>query len=566
MSSNKIREIISVYASCPAACPSRDGGNMNGKKIARTQSFKDFRRFNYIYIDKTEQIYRLIENRWVFISRPRRFGKSLMLDTIGTLFEEGVEPYFRNTWIYDKWTDTRYPVLRLNFLDYTAKYNEFCKLFCRDITGFARKLGVADEIAADDGPAEALFDLMKALVERGVMIVVLIDEYDTQLTASMDNPELYEQFRGTLRDLYGILKGKQCIRFLCVTGVTRLKDVSIFSVGSDIADLSYYSPVSTITGFVREEIRNYYADYLNLAASLIKNIPVSQVEECQREEVLDRLAGEYDGYCFDRFYKKKVFSTWSVHSFFREAIENHSVIFGDYWYDNGGMPTILAKYLETHSIAPEKYSENIDVSMADFWNPSSLLSMRQEVLMCQTGYLTVRSVIPNGNSVRLGVPNREVRRSLEKAMSQAIFHNAEFAGDKNEELFSKASAEEIVGRLNSLMNTISYEDYQKINEKTVQGMLHAFMIGSGQPVRTEVQSASGRSDIVLDYPERRLVLELKYAETEKECGERLTEAVSQIKERRYGDLLPVKREVLQIALVFNGKPGVRQFTHYKAVG
>lgn len=116
MSSNKIREIISVYASCPAACPSRDGGNMNGKKIARTQSFKDFRRFNYIYIDKTEQIYRLIENRWVFISRPRRFGKSLMLDTIGTLFEEGVEPYFRNTWIYDKWTDTRYPVLRLNFL------------------------------------------------------------------------------------------------------------------------------------------------------------------------------------------------------------------------------------------------------------------------------------------------------------------------------------------------------------------------------------------------------------------------------------------------------------------
>ena len=97
-------------------------------------------------------------------------------------------------------------------------------------------------------------------------------------------------------------------------------------------------------------------------------------------------------------------------------------------------------------------------------------------------------------------------------------------------------------------------------------MLHAFMIGSGQPVRTEVQSASGRSDIVLDYPERRLVLELKYAETEKECGERLTEAVSQIKERRYGDLLPLKRYVLQIALVFNGMQGVRQFTHYEAVG
>ena len=254
-----------------------------------------------------------------------------------------------------------------------------------------------------------------------------------------------------------------------------------------------------------------------------------------------------------------------MNSFFHEAASRGKVIFGDYWYDNGGIPSILAKYLEKHSISPLKYSEDINVRMSDFWNPTSLLNMKQEVLMCQTGYLTARSVIPNGNSVRLGVPNREVRRSLEKALSLSVFPSADFAADENESFFSSAPAGEIVERLNSLMNRISYENYQKINEKTVQGLIHAFMIGAGQPVRTEVQSASGRSDIVLDYVNRRLVLELKYAENEKECAERLREAAEQIRERRYGDLLPEKDEVLQLALVFCGEEGVRQFTHFETV-
>ena len=540
-------------------------GARNMKDIAQTQSFKDFSSYNYIYIDKTEQIFNLLKNRRVFISRPRRFGKSLMLDTIGTLFAEGVDPYFRNTWIHDRWTDRKYPVLRLNFLDYLGDFDEFRKLLFKDIAVFAGKLGLSDAIAGDSEPHEAILDLLRALDDRDESIVVLIDEYDAELTASINDPELYERFRVAIRALYGAMKGKRGIRFLCVTGVTRLKDVSIFSVGSDIKDLSYYSPVSAITGFDRDEIRKYYADYINLAVSIEKGIPVSAVAEEQREELLERLAAEYDGYSFDDEYQHKVFSTWSVNSFFHEAASRGKVIFGDYWYDNGGIPSILAKYLEKHSISPLKYSEDINVRMSDFWNPTSLLNMKQEVLMCQTGYLTARSVIPNGNSVRLGVPNREVRRSLEKALSLSVFPSADFAADENESFFSSAPAGEIVERLNSLMNRISYENYQKINEKTVQGLIHAFMIGAGQPVRTEVQSASGRSDIVLDYVNRRLVLELKYAENEKECAERLREAAEQIRERRYGDLLPEKDEVLQLALVFNGGEGVRQFTHYETV-
>ena len=533
------------------------------KQIARTESFREFSQFDYIYIDKTEQIFNLLSERRVFVSRPRRFGKSLMLDTIGTLFEEGVEPSFKGTWIYEKWTDKKYPVLRLNFLGFSCSdFKDFCVDFDDCLAEFARLNGL--EYASKDLPKRSAKSLFSSLRLKGVSVVILIDEYDAQLTANINNPDMYERYRISLRELYGVIKGEPCIRFLGVTGVTRLKDVSIFSVGSDILDMSYEADVSTITGFTREEIRTYYMDYLNLAVSTDKGIPQEQVTEEQREKLLDRISEEYNGYCFDEFYQNKVYSTWSVNCFFQNMARKRRVIFGDYWYANGGVPSILAKYLETHIIRLEDYTKDIKVKRNDFLNPTSLLDMKQPVLMCQTGYLTAHSRVPDGGTITLGIPNMEVRRSLASLLSERIFPGVDFTQSDNENFFSEASPEEIVEKLNSLMNTISYENYKSMNEKTVQGLLHAFFIGAAQPVRTEVQSAAGRSDIVLEYENRRVVFELKYAEKEADCESQLQEGVKQMKSRRYGVLLP-KKDVLQIALVFNGDKAVRQFTRYEAV-
>ena len=533
------------------------------KDIGQGQSFVNFTLRNRIYIDKTEQISKLLKTDRVFISRPRRFGKSLMLDTIGTLFEYGVEPYFKDTWIYDKWTEEKYPVLRLNFLDFSCSdFKDFCVDFDDCLAEFARLNGL--EYASKDLPKRSAKSLFSSLRLKGVSVVILIDEYDAQLTANINNPDMYERYRISLRELYGVIKGEPCIRFLGVTGVTRLKDVSIFSVGSDILDKSYSSPVSTITGFTREEIRKYYIDYIDLAVSLDKGISEEQVTEQQRDELLSKLAVEYDGYCFDDEYTNKVFSTWSVNNFFSEIVSRRKVIFGDYWYANGGVPSILAKYLETHIIRLEDYTKDIKVKRNDFLNPTSLLDMKQPVLMCQTGYLTAHSRVPDGGTITLGIPNMEVRRSLASLLSERIFPGVDFTQSDNENFFSEASPEEIVEKLNSLMNTISYENYKSMNEKTVQGLLHAFFIGADQPVRTEVQSASGRSDIVLEYENRRVVFELKYAENEADCQAQLREAVNQIRTRRYGDQLPEK-DLLQIALVFNGDKAVRQFTRYEVV-
>ncbi len=294
------------------------------RDISSGESFTDFYEDDSIYVDKTKEIYSLIKYKRAFFSRPRRFGKSTVLDTIATLFEKGVEPYFKDTWIYDKWTDKTYPVLRLNFLEFSVtSFDEFVNSFNRKLLSFARKNKLSDFVVQNT-IYDSLVSLFDALEEQ--RIVILIDEYDCQLTANINNLELYAKFQETIRNLYAVIKGKKVIKFLGITGVTRLKDVSIFSVGSDINDVTYDHCIATITGFTREEIKKYYIDYINLTAAIQNNIALELVTEEQREEVLDRLALEYNGYCFDQLNQKKVFSTWSVNKFLDWVKNNERLV------------------------------------------------------------------------------------------------------------------------------------------------------------------------------------------------------------------------------------------------
>ncbi|MBO6258977.1 MAG: AAA family ATPase, partial [Succinivibrio sp.] len=165
------------------------------KEIASSENIEDFLDSDYIYVDKTEYIYNLVKsNRRVFFSRPRRFGKSLTLNTIGTLFAKGVDPYFKGTFIYDKWQQDRYPVLHLSFLKFSVTdFAEFKRQLCQVIRDFAAKLKVSG-YTDNDRPNNLLANLFTVMPEE-LKIVLLIDEYDCQLSANINNPELYEQFR-----------------------------------------------------------------------------------------------------------------------------------------------------------------------------------------------------------------------------------------------------------------------------------------------------------------------------------------------------------------------------------
>ena len=540
------------------------------KDISSTGSFIDFTLENFIYVDKTEYIPKLVKLKRVFISRPRRFGKSLTLDTIATLFETGVEPYFKGTWIYDKWTEPTYPVLRLNFLNFDKNSLEkFNNKLNSKITEFA-ELNHVTSYKEKEEAEDSIDHLLEQLRLENRQIVILIDEYDCQMTANINNETLYKQFQEKIKSFYANIKDKFAIKFLGITGVTRLKDVAIFSVGSDINDITNDSAYSQMIGFTRDEIKKYYIDYLKLAASCENKCRVEEVTDTQIESMLDMMAQNYDGYCFDEFYKKKVFSTWSVNKFFQSVVSNKFVYFGEYWYDNGGLPSILVNYLKTHELNSFDYlnKENpITIPVNDFLNPTALTTINQNVLMCQTGYLTLRSALTSGDlTVDLGIPNGEIYKALNRLLAINFYKEGIYALAKGvRDLLDAGEIKDIVDRFNSVINSVSYDHFPINSEAAVQNYLYLFLIGAGIETTTESHSSKGRADLIIETKNRRLVFELKYAQNETEAKTKLTDAVEQIKSRDYGNTEPKKAELLRIAAVFNADPKVRKFSQFSKV-
>ena len=534
------------------------------KDISSTASFVDFTLENFIYVDKTEYIPKLVKLKRVFISRPRRFGKSLTLDTIATLFETGVEPYFKGTWIYDKWTEPTYPVFRLSFLNLdNSSMDLFKKQLNSKITEFANKISVKGYVEKTE-PEDSILSLLEKLEEETRQIVILIDEYDYQLTSNINNDELYKQFQQKIKRFYANIKDKFAIKFLGITGVTRLKDVAIFSVGSDIRDITNSSAYSQMIGFTRDEIKKFYIDYLKLAASYENNCIVDNVTEAQIESLLDRLAKNYDGYCFDEFYKKKVFSTWSVNKFFQSVVSNKFVYFGEYWYDNGGLPSILVNYLKTHELNIFDYldkNKSLKVTDDDFKNPTSLTTINQNVLMSQTGYLTLRSSLNDSNIIALGIPNGEIYKALNKLLAAKFFKGTiDVTNDANENILDVGSVEDIISLLNNMVNTVTYDAYPLNSESSVQNYVKAYLLGAKQNVFSEIHQAKGRADLMIETNKRRIVIEFKYTKDETEAKAKFSEAVAQIKTLDYGNIVPRKDELLRIAAVFNADPKIRAFT------
>ena len=537
------------------------------KIIAQSENIENLVDKDSIYVDKTEYIYNLTKQYdRVFISRPRRFGKSLTLNTIGTLFEKGVEPYFKGTWIYDKWEQDKYPVLHLSFLKFSVtNLADFKREFCNEILKFAK----ANNITGfdDDNEPKILLGNVFSAMPDGRQLVLLIDEYDCQLTANINNKELYEEFRTLFRAFYAVLKGEKHIKFMAITGVTRLKDVSIFSVGSDIKDLSYDHAFSQMIGFTREEIKKFYIDYLRLGVSFEKHVETNAVTDADIEEFLNRIAKQYDSYCFDNYYEKKVFSTYSVNNFLQDIAKDERVVFGDYWYDVGGLPSILMKYMESHNLNIENLlTSEIAIPYNDFVNPTSLVDINENVLMCQTGYLTLKSEIDRNEDVILGTVNREVSSALFSLLSLRIYERniSPYAAGKKYVL-EHGSADDIISLFNSVLAVLSYDKYPVRDESVLRALLQVYLLGKNHDVRVEQHNSRGRSDILVNFPKRRVVLELKYTDKDAEEQKKLAEAEKQIIEKGYGLETLGDRELLQIACVFNGDKNKRQITEFKTV-
>ncbi|MBO5566247.1 MAG: PD-(D/E)XK nuclease domain-containing protein, partial [Succinivibrio sp.] len=237
------------------------------------------------------------------------------------------------------------------------------------------------------------------------------------------------------------------------------------------------------------------------------------------------------------------------------------------WYEAGGLPSILKNYLDTHELNAEKLLEgDFAVSNDDFLNPTSLITINQSVLMCQTGYLTLKSPLSDECPLMLGIANKEVATALAKLVSAKFMKKDIFVVNaQGKNILKSGTAGEIIELFNSVLLAISYDKYPVNNESTLRAMLHSFLMGRNQNVRAESHNAKGRSDLIVDFAKRRVVFEFKFSKDGQDADTKLNEAVSQLESRDYGRENLNGRELIRLACVFNADHEKRVITKYKAL-
>ena len=536
-------------------------------------TFSELRANNQLYVDKTDLIFDLARsNRAVFLARPRRFGKSLLLSTFSSLFSTGLRD-FKGLKLEALWQDPKtYPVISIDCsrIDSFNTVEKFQKSFEDTIKSAVARSGLSLP-SLDD--AQGITTITRAfesmLTACGKSPVVLIDEYDFPLNSCLNNKELSRQVSQYLEGFYASLKRSfGYLRFLFITGICKYTELSVFSSGNYITDISMDPKFGTLLGYTEDEIRKDFKLYLENAASVLK----ITVDECIKE-----LKRNYDGFCFDETGSTHVFVPWSTLSFFNAPQRS----FKNYWFLSGGQSSVLLSFIKEHSLKrPEEYGRDQCVELLSLDNSHGFDDVTDVILLCQTGYLTIKKII--GTAAVLNYPNDEVAQSMATLYRERIFPRTDaslkvrvaelFAGlnestpDENtaalpsafgfnqrqqDESSSEGGAVSSVlihdadtraiavcKCLNAIVGSMDYLGFPIHDEISLRAVIQIYLLGVFQGIgRVDVEkhNAFGRSDVEIDLISQKIVLELKYARSQGEEERLLQQALNQLKARHYGE-------------------------------
>jgi hypothetical protein len=518
-----------------------------------TSTFETLRESNEIYVDKTELVYKLAATGRgkIFLARPRRFGKSLLVSTFESLFAYGLRD-FRGLAIEKWWIDKTYPVVRLDFskLKAQASTEAFEKAFCDYLQESFFRLGFCY-----DATRTSFFSQFDAWMQSLSVnfFVLLIDEYDAPLTERLNDPKAFREIRDLFARFFSIIKSNEgCLRFFFMTGVTKFSSTSIFSAFNNLQDISLDSLYSTLLGYTQQEIENYFFDYLKEAAAALQ-VPC--------EEVLKELKNNYNGFCFDQKAKTRVYCPWSVLNFFNRPDQG----FANYWYMSSGQPTALVKFLEGHALSdPANYGDEIEVPLSDLAASNEYDTISLSVLLFQTGYLTIKAAADDG-WMHLGYPNQEVAVAMAQLYSRELLKGKRLRKPDSPgvgEVLATADDEQVVEYFNWIFNAIDYQAYPVTGEMQCRALLQVLLIGAGIDVVVEKHTALGGSDLEVETGNRRWIFEFKFAKDEEEVGALLEQAVEQVRSRRYSESASAK-ELNRMALVFDAAQ--RRFVAWQRV-
>ena len=473
------------------------------------QTFKEVREKGCIYIDKTRFIRPLCDiGKPYFLSRPRRFGKSLFLSTLRSFFE-GRKDLFSGLEISKSETEwKKYPVI---YLDFTGKSYDTAEDLVEKLDDMLCEYESLYGKNTESKDAAIRFrNLIKSAYEKtGEQVVVLVDEYDKPLLQNVANAEVEDKTRSILKGFYGNLKSEdRFLRFVFITGVTRFDKVSIFSDLNNLNDISMDKDFSAICGITQSELEaNFVPEIENM----------SEKNEISKEECIAGLKKNYDGYHFSEDTDTDIYNPFSVmNAFFRNS-------FGSYWFSTG-TPTFLTKMLLEVGFDYESLEYGIDVDSRSL-EEYRLNSSEPVPMLYQTGYLTIKDYEKEFNSYTIGLPNEEVKFGLYKRLLPlyAGFPN----DDKKIEIVSflkelrAGKVDAFMERINNIFAAAPKKTSQKRYELDIQAFVWLIFKLMGEFVLCEVQNGKGRSDAVVWEKDAIYIFEFKIDKSAKEAMEQI---------------------------------------------
>lgn len=458
------------------------------------QNFGEVRRNGYAYVDKTALLYKLVsEGKYYFLSRPRRFGKSLFLSTLESYFC-GEKELFDGLAVSELEHDWKsYPILHLDLN--SREYKDESSLEAE----LNRHLEAWEKLYGDEYKERALEErfihvINHAYEKTGKQVVILVDEYDKPLLQAIGNDALLAAYRSKLKAFYSVLKTLDAkIRFAFLTGVTKFGKVSVFSDLNNLKDISMLPAYSYVCGINEAELHLYFDDSI---ASLAENCGMT------KEACYEKLRCDYDGYHFDEF-SKGVYNPFSL----LNTLDNK--LFRDYWFETG-TPSFLVYQLKKTEYPLESMTE--EEITTDTLNSIDIMDENPLPLLYQSGYLTIKSYDKEFDCYQLCFPNREVEQGFIRYLLPFYTPKTK---DKSSYAISQFVKDVRSGDANAFMRRLegffANGDYQVMGDLEVyfQNTLYVIFRMLGFYVEVERHTYNGRMDIVIQTPEYIYIMELK---------------------------------------------------------
>lgn len=470
------------------------------------QSFKELREGKYIYVDKTKLVHTLIESgKYFFLSRPRRFGKSLLISTIKEIFG-GRKELFKDLWIEDQWNwGSKNPVIHLRFSKMPYELIGLELAISQELDRLAIELG----FSLKETNIKDKFTELISIAGANERVVILIDEYDKPIIDFLDDIPKAEENRAIFRSFYSVLKdADDYIRFLLITGVSRFSKVSIFSGLNNIEDISLAIPMNDLVGITHTELEANFKQELD---ELAKRFAMTY------EDILAEVKFWYNGYSWRG--ENTLYNPFSLLLLFKQQS------FDNFWFETG-TPTFLVKALKKQ----RQYKfDRVKATLTELGS-FDLESPVSEALLFQTGYLTIKAFYPKSGMCELGYPNKEVENSLKDALLSTyreVFpkYSSPITENISEALINKDIPGMILA-LNTLISTIPYDHWKAESESVFHIIFHLALTRLGVDVSSEAHSAHGRCDVVIQTAAYIYAIELKLNSTAQQ-------ALDQIIEKKY---------------------------------